>query len=53
VLPTRQNLGEDLDRERELLIGHWSEPGWSDLENQGVPGVEGSESDPWSLARGG
>ena len=51
MLPTRQHLGEDLDCARELLIDHWSEPGRSDLENQGVPGVAGSESDPWSLAQ--
>jgi len=37
MLPIRQHLGEDLDGARELLPGHRSNPGRSDLENQGVP----------------
>lgn len=45
MLPIRQHLGEDLDRARELLLGHRSNPGQSDLENQSVAGIEGSESD--------
>ena len=43
--PIRQHLGQDLDGMRELLLGHWSESGRSDLENQRVPRVAGSESD--------
>jgi len=53
MLPMSQHLGEDLDRTRELLLGHRSDSGRSDLENQRMPRVEGSESDPWSLARCG
>ncbi len=45
MLRIRQHLGEDLDRACEPLLSHWSEPGWSDLENQRVPRVAGSESD--------
>jgi hypothetical protein len=51
MLPIRQHLGENLDRARELLLGHWSDPGRSDLENQGVAGIAGSESDPLSFPR--
>jgi hypothetical protein len=46
MLPMRQHLGEDLDSARELLLGHRSDPRRSDLENQGMAGVAGSESDP-------
>lgn len=45
MLPSHQHLGEDLDGARELLLGHWSDPGRRDLENERVPWVEGSESD--------
>jgi hypothetical protein len=31
VLPIRQHLGQDLDRTRELLLGHRSDSGRSDL----------------------
>jgi hypothetical protein len=48
-----QHLGEYLDCARELLVGHWSDPRGSDLENQRVPRVAGSESDPWAFARRG
>jgi hypothetical protein len=41
----RQHLGEDIHRARELLVGHRSDPGRRDLENQRMPRVEGSESD--------
>jgi hypothetical protein len=51
--PIRQHLGEDLDRASELLLGHQIYGGRRDLENQRMPRVEGSESDPWSLARCG
>ena len=51
MLSIRQHLGEDLDGARELLLGHWSNPWRSDLQNQGVPWVAGSESDPWLPAR--
>jgi len=44
MLPIHRHLGEDLDSTVELLVGHWSEPGRGDLENQGVPRVAGSES---------
>src|SRR5690348_17439993 len=53
MLPVRQHLGEDLDRARELVLGHRGEPRWSDLENQRVPRVAGSESDPWAFPRRG
>lgn len=46
MLPIRQHLGEDFDGARELLVGHWSDSRRSDLENQGVAGIAGSESDP-------
>jgi len=49
----RQHLGEYLHRASELLLGHRSDSGRSDLENQRMPRVEGSESDPRSLARCG
>jgi hypothetical protein len=51
--PIGQHLGQGLDRTRELLLGHRSDTGRSDLENQRMPRVEGSESDPRSLARCG
>jgi hypothetical protein len=44
--PMGQHLGEDLDRTRELLLGHRSDSGRRDLENPRMPRVEGSESDP-------
>jgi hypothetical protein len=31
MLPIRKHLGEDLDGARELLLGHWSDAGRSDL----------------------
>jgi hypothetical protein len=45
MLPMRQHHGEDLDRACELLLGHRSDPRRSDLENQRMPRVAGSESD--------
>ena len=51
MLPMSKHLGEDLDRARKLLLGHWSDLGRSDLEKQRVPRVAGSESDPWVFAR--
>ena len=51
MLSIRQHLGEDLDRARELLVGHWGDPGRSDLEYQRVAGIAGSESDPLSFPR--
>lgn len=51
MLPIPQHLGEDLDGARELLLGHWSDPGRSDLKEQGVAGMAGSESDPLSFPR--
>jgi hypothetical protein len=52
MLPIRQHLDEDLNGACELLLGHRSDPRRSDLENQSVPRVAGSESDPWAFARG-
>ena len=52
MLPISQHLDKDLDGARELLLGHGSDSGRSDLDNERVPWVEGSESDPWSFARG-
>lgn len=49
MLPIPKHLGQDLNRARELLFGHRSDPGRSDLENQGVAGIAGSESDPLSF----
>jgi hypothetical protein len=49
----RQHLGEYLHRASELLLGHRSDCRRSDLKSQRMPRVEGSESDPWSLARCG
>jgi hypothetical protein len=49
MLPIRQHLGEDLDRARELLLRHRRDPRRRNLENQRVPRVEGSESDPGRL----
>ena len=49
----RQHLGEYLHRASELLLGHRSDPGRRDLENQRMPRVGGSESDPRLLARCG
>ena len=51
MLPSDQHLGEDLDGASELLLGHWSDPGRRDLENERVAWVEGSESDPLSFPR--
>jgi hypothetical protein len=45
MLPVRQHHGEDIDGTLELLLGHRSESGRSNLENQRMPRVEGSESD--------
>jgi hypothetical protein len=53
MLPIRQHLGEDLDRARELLLRHRSDRRRRDLENQRVPRVAGSESDPRPFARRG